>query len=171
MDHCFQEPTLVINYSAYAKMCHYVRWAEGEVSGFGFAADIQLEPFPVIKVKTAFLLEQKCSGALTDMTEDGLTDFLFFCATHDKNPADYRFWWHSHVNFPVFFSAIDIATIARLTESNPWVSLCMNKRGHMVARWDHGKVHHPLAVFVNPTSSSHLMPSCRRQLKTRLGEL
>jgi len=162
----FTEPTVVINYKPYAKMMHYIRWAKGEISGFGEA---EFRDNHVVVVKSVFILPQECSAAYTELTEEGLTDFLYHCAKKGKDPSSFRFWWHSHVNFSVFFSTIDTDNIARLASVAPWVSLCANKRGHMVARYDDGGKSTPMGIFVNPTSGSHLMRICRKQIKRMVG--
>ena len=83
----------------------------------------------------------------------------------NENPADYRFWWHSHPNFDVQFSPIDNANIERYSKKLPFYALCLNQFGEMNARMDEKGRSIKLPIIILPYDNKELKKECIKKAK------
>ena len=100
---------------------HWVNKSTNEVSGLG---KLIIEGGN-IRVIEAILLPQKNTAVTTDIeaVDIGKAAFLM-----KDTPGDLRFWWHSHVNMAVFWSATDVATMKLLAQGGWFLSTVFNKK-------------------------------------------
>lgn len=99
----------------YDKVMHWVNKGSIEVSGFGKVIfDEENLRFTVVD---AYLLDQEGGSAHTDIDETALGRLMY--QTKDVE-GDLRWWWHSHVKMPVFWSGIDTDTI-KTYGANGWL--------------------------------------------------
>ena len=105
------------------KIMHWVNKTDREVSGFGkLYWDGENKVFTVTDV---WLLKQEVGSTHTDIDEVSLAKLMY--QTKDM-PGDLRFWWHSHVNMPVFWSGTDTETIKKLGGRGWIVASVFNKK-------------------------------------------
>lgn len=124
--------------NAYLKYWLYVDKASGEISGLGHTTfDAFTNSFIVDELA---LLEQTNGGANTVMSGAGLSKFMTDLAHNGGNPAEWRLWWHSHVDMPAFWSQTDTNTIddfnTEQTADNYFISLVGNKKREYKTRLD-----------------------------------
>jgi hypothetical protein len=98
-----------LTHKANTKIDYWVNKATGEVSGFGIGTyDSIKKEFTVVD---AFLIEQTVGSAHTDISPEGMAKLMY----ETRMLEGYlNFWWHSHVNMPVFWSDTDRDTILKL---------------------------------------------------------
>lgn len=102
-----------------------------EISGFGTTSERVENGENIIKVESLEIYPQECSAASTVLDDESLTNA--YLAMQEKEET-LNFWWHSHVNFGVFFSGTDTDTLEKLSEDGGrCVGLCTNKKGCKVA--------------------------------------
>lgn len=107
-------PIIRISDAVYQKVMYWVNKADFEVSGFGKV--VQKGPLD-FEVVDAYLIKQVGSAAETDIDQTALAALAY----HTKDePGELRWWWHSHVQMPVFWSGTDTKTIKDLG-SNGWI--------------------------------------------------
>jgi len=98
------------------KIIHWVNKSDKEVSGFG---KVEIDKKTgVFKIIDAFLLEQEVGSAHTDICSKALSKLMF---ESKDSKGDLRWWWHSHVNMDVFWSAQDRETILDLGKQG-WIT-------------------------------------------------
>lgn len=119
------KPTVTIDNLVYRKIMHWVNKSAHEVSGLGM---VSVEPNGVFRVTHAMLLPQENTGTSTDIEPQDAAKMLFKCK---DLPGDLRFWWHSHVEMPVFWSGTDHDTIKKLGEAGWFLSTVFNKKREM----------------------------------------
>jgi hypothetical protein len=106
---------IVIPQAVHDKVMHWVRKTDKEVSGFG---KVTRDPETgIFRVVDAYLLEQEVGAAHTDIDDKSLSKLMY--KTKDIE-GDLAWWWHSHVNMSVFWSATDKETILELG-ANGWI--------------------------------------------------
>jgi hypothetical protein len=104
---------LTIHQHVYDKVMHWVNKADNEVSGFGKV----LRTDRGFEVVDAYLIDQEVGGTHTDIDGGALARLMY----HTKDEmGELRWWWHSHVKMPVFWSATDKDTIKELG-ANGWI--------------------------------------------------
>ena len=103
------------------KVMHWVNKADGEVSGFGKVI-FENGSFRIVE---AYLVEQENGSATTDISAEGLAK-LMTDTIRDKGYLNW--WWHSHVNFGVFWSGQDKETIKELGEQGMCLATVFNKK-------------------------------------------
>ena len=123
---------------AYQKFWLYIDKATGEISGLGH---VTFDPFTdSFLIDDLALLEQTNGGANTVMSGAGLSKFMLELDKSGGNPAEWRLWWHSHVDFQAFWSGTDIATIndfdTEQVEANWFLSIVGNKKREFKTRLD-----------------------------------
>jgi hypothetical protein len=106
----------------YQKIMFWVQKSTVEISGLG---KIQITDSGDIIVTSAILVEQENTGSSTDMKPEAIAKAMFLMK---DEPGELRFWWHSHVNMPVFWSGTDTKTIEELGEHGFFVSTVFNKK-------------------------------------------
>lgn len=112
----------------YDKIMFWVNHAKFEVSGFG---TVVYEPKEkTFTITDAFLLKQEGAGAHTDIDATSLSK-LQYHIFKNKIPGELRFWWHSHVQMPTFWSGTDLDTIKDLGKNGWIVATVFNQKSEM----------------------------------------
>lgn len=100
----------------HSKIMHWINKATSdEISGFGkvtYHAETG-----VFQIHDAWLLKQTNGSAHTDIDGQSLAKLMY---TSREEPGELKWWWHSHVKMPVFWSGTDTATIKELA-SQGWI--------------------------------------------------
>ncbi len=104
---------------------HWTDIAAGEWSCLGSVSDD-------ILVGDVRLMDQVCSAASTELSQEALATFL---VTHPQ-PELVRAWIHSHGRLGVFWSQQDEACIEGLANDTYLVSIVVNKKREWKARID-----------------------------------
>ena len=118
--------SLRLDEEVYKKIMYWVNKSDFEVSGLG---KITFDPETnTLKVIDAVLIEQENGSVSTEMSAAAIGKAMFLLK---DAPGDLRFWWHSHVNMPVFWSGTDTSTIKQLAMGGWFVSTVFNKRREM----------------------------------------
>jgi len=121
----------------------YIAEAIGEISGLGTVVQIGND----FLVEEIFLLPQKCTLGSTDMSAEGIADFLYERVQSSLSVSNIRLWWHSHVMGDVYWSATDNGTIESSFPNASWVvSVVGNKRGDYLSRLD---IYKPFRLTTN----------------------
>ncbi len=102
---------------------HYVHKAKFEISGFGNVEIIKGVP----TVTDIILLKQENHSTETEMDGDAVAKALYDHHVSGME-GELKFWWHSHVDMPTFWSTTDMATINELTENGWWIHGVFNKK-------------------------------------------
>ena len=112
-----------IGREAYDKIMYYVNKSNFEVSGFGNVVVIDGIP----TVDEIFLVKQENHAAETEMDAEAIGKALY---DHHMSgmEGELKFWWHSHVNMPVFWSGTDMTAINQLTEDGWFIHGVFNKK-------------------------------------------
>lgn len=105
---------IIISDEVYQKVMYWVRKAKFEVSGFGKVIRKDATTFEVVE---AYLTKQEGKPTETDLDAAALGKLMY--QTKDE-PGELKWWWHSHVDMNVFWSATDKQTIRDLG-SNGWI--------------------------------------------------
>ena len=117
---------IIISKEAYAKVYHWIRKADFEVSGFGRVLRIRNDDgTDTFKVISAHLLKQSGGAAHTDIDEEALAKLMY---TSRDEEGELKWWWHSHVNMPVFWSSTDTGTIESMGVNGWILATVFNKR-------------------------------------------
>lgn len=115
-----------IDDQVYQKVMHWIDKADFEVSGLGMVEYDQENN--VLRVTDAMLLQQKGTGASTELNAGAVAKAMFL--TKDKS-GSLRWWWHSHVNFSVFWSDTDQTTLRELGGGGWFCATVFNKKREM----------------------------------------
>jgi len=122
---------LYIDPIALKKIQYWTDAADGEVSGLGI---LEQEDGKMI-VKEAFILDQECSAADTELEPEAISKLMTDIIRSGKDPGKLKFWWHSHVNMGVFWSGTDDECAETLSTEFAF-SLVVNKSKERRARLD-----------------------------------
>lgn len=115
-----------IEREVHEKIMHWVNKSTNEVSGLGkLRFDLETKSFVVL---SAILLPQRNGAAHTDIEAEDVAKAMFLMK---DEPGDLRFWWHSHVQMPVFWSGTDTDTIKQLGEHGWFLSTVFNQKNEM----------------------------------------
>lgn len=128
------------------------RTADSEISGIGRVRENQDNTFSISEI---VIPNQTCTGGHTEFLGEEMTSLLDRLVQEGKDPSEFNFWWHSHVEGVAWFSSIDDEMIknrlhAMMTDVNldlypdipeeaisgPLFSLVGNIYGKMTARCD-----------------------------------
>jgi len=109
-----------IESDVYKKVMHWIQRAKGEVSGLGKVQVIDGQFF----VTSAILLKQSNTGSTTEITPEAVGKAMFELK---DDPGHLNWWWHSHVDFNVFWSGTDMKTIHELGKHGWFLSTVLNK--------------------------------------------
>jgi hypothetical protein len=130
----FKDYQVVLPPEIDAKIMHFVNKCDKEISGLGDAwLDVENK---CIRITSAFLLEQECGPAETELDDDSIARALFEAhqdEVQSGNPRQLKFWWHSHVNMDVFWSPTDQATMRKLSEHSWFINIVFNKKNERKA--------------------------------------
>lgn len=99
------KPKVVIDNEVYRKVMHWINKSKYEVSGLG---TLKIEPNGLIRVTSAMLLPQLNGGTHTDIEADAVCKAMYDLRLAE---GELKWWWHSHVDFNVFWSGTDMDTI------------------------------------------------------------
>ena len=139
-------PSVHIHPDVYRKIMFWIDKAPGEVSGMGKVVyDVEKNVFRVIE---AYLLKQKNTGASTELDATAIAQLLYETR---NDVGELRWWWHSHVNMPVFWSGTDMSTIADLSQGGWILSTVLNKKRDMLSSFCQVA---PVMMFVNQLQTS-----------------
>lgn len=114
----------------------FVDKAEGEISWLGIAEDKGIvDGDRVIDITEIFLLEQECSGVITEI--DGAAFARLLSSLGDRSDK-LLYWGHSHVNMGVAWSGTDDKQIESFKKNVPefFVSYVFNKKREFNKRVD-----------------------------------
>ena len=112
----------------YQKVMHWVNKATGEVSGLGkLTID---KDTGLIEIKSAILLKQENTGTSTDIDGAAIAKAMY----ETRNDEGHlNWWWHSHVDFGVFWSGTDMDTIRDIGNQGFVVATVFNKKQEMLS--------------------------------------
>lgn len=99
----------------------FVARSEVECSGLGKVV-ITPEGYRVTEV---VLLKQENTSSHTEIDAKAVTKAMYELRNSE---GGMYFWWHSHVNMPVFWSGTDIATIEEIGQNGLCVAVVYNKK-------------------------------------------
>jgi hypothetical protein len=151
-------PDVHIAPEVYRKIMFWIDKAPGEVSGMGKVTyDASKNVF---RVTEAYLLKQKNTGSSTELDATAICELLY---DSRNSPGELRFWWHSHVNMPVFWSGTDHATIDELSRGGWILSTVFNKRREMLSSFCQVG---PVKMFVNKLQTSIVVDVSEDQEKS-----
>jgi hypothetical protein len=119
------KPTVIIENEVFQKIMFWVNKSNYEVSGLGV---LRVEDDGVLRVVDAMLLPQKNGPTHTDIEPEHVGKLMF---QMKDTPGELRFWWHSHVDMPVFWSGTDLDTIEKLGMGGWFLSTVFNKKREM----------------------------------------
>lgn len=156
---------LRINFKPYTQIYYWTQAAKGEVSGWGKARKDENGVYTITEI---ILLEQQCSAAFTDFTDEAITDFLFWCGKYKKNPAEFNFWWHSHCDMGTFWSGTDQGTMAMYSQTQPFIALVTNKRGEMRAQYNFKGAAQTMGTVVIPTGHQDIQKQCYQEVEEKV---
>lgn len=130
--------TISFKPEALAKMEAYIAGVDSEISGFG---KTEYDPYTdSIIVLDVMIAPQRVTGVTTTLDRDGLAAWQMDLDKAGDSVANWRLWWHSHVNMGVFWSGTDTASIndfdLQRPEDNYMVSIVANKKGEFKCRLD-----------------------------------
>lgn len=112
-----------IDNQMYQKVMHWIQKAPGEVSGLG---KLLLDKNTgLIEVKSAILLKQENTGTSTDIDAQSIGKAMFELKDEEGH---LNWWWHSHVDFGVFWSGTDMDTIRQIGNHGFVVATVFNKK-------------------------------------------
>lgn len=157
----------------YQKMLAYAKLSKGEISGFGKTRRIinptKIRTYEILNVT---IFDQVVTSAHTELDQDALVKFYMGLITQNEKPERWNLWWHSHNDFATFFSGEDQATIANLSRETNLLSICINKKGEMVGRFDrHGECLSDTTdteINIITPGLAETMELCRKEVKKKV---
>jgi len=124
--------TLYVDPTVLKRIQYYAQAAEGEVSGLGTVIKDDKGRMVVNRV---YLLEQESSGADTELNSEAISKLMTDMIGKNEDPAQLKFWWHSHATMGVFWSGTDDTCAETLSREFAF-SLVVNKAGEKRCRLD-----------------------------------
>jgi hypothetical protein len=159
-----------IDWEVYHKMMMYCQSAPGEISGFGKCGRMSLGNTPMYCMNDVKIFKQECGNADTELDMGALSQFIVDLDKQGESVRQWRIWWHTHNDFGVFFSGVDVATIKLLSAKRYLISICINKLGEMTARMDIGNRTTQLTIVMVPPKSGVIYESCAREVKDKVSQ-
>jgi hypothetical protein len=169
--HQFQkdDKKIILPMHIYHKMLAYARCSEGEISGFGRTKIVHKDGTTLVTILEIRIFKQVVSSGHTDLDKGALAQFYVELVREKQNPANWNLWWHSHNDFGVFFSGTDNATIRELSHDSKLYSVCINKNGNLVGRYDaFGQEHEELEVEAEHLIKDNMMEACRKEVAEKV---
>jgi len=158
---------LYIDPIALKKIQYWTDAADGEVSGLGI---VQIEEDRMV-IREAFILDQECSGADTELDPEAISKLMTDIIKADKDPGMLKFWWHSHVNMGVFWSGTDDECAETLSTEYAF-SLVVNKKKERRVRLD---LYNPFRITVDHVrlvelaeEDAELKEQCEKDVKEKV---
>lgn len=128
-----KSPRLFIPRKVYQQLMHWVNKSEFEVSWLG---TLQYNPkeceFEVLKI---FLLEQENERAETTIKAAAICDLEYDTR---NEPGQLRWWGHSHVKMPCFWSGTDREAMDELSQNGWFLSTVFNQKKEMRTAFTQG---------------------------------
>ncbi len=127
------------------KMYGWCKAARSEVSGMGLVKIVDGK----FIVYDAFLPKQYCSSGYTEIDDISNSKLQERLIRKGQEMTHFRFWWHTHYNFNVFWSGTDDDNAKEQMKYNgEWeLSVVINQAGEYRARADFMTTVHPLLNF------------------------
>ncbi len=129
------------------KIRYWVDISPVEISGVGIVKPTKTTTvngktvITELTVEKVLLLRQRNSATLTDIDTQALLELM---AEYAEDSEYIRLWWHSHVNFDVFWSGTDEATINDF-HADWMLSIVTNKKNENKARLD---IYNPIRTMI-----------------------
>ena len=125
---CDKKPIILMDVDTYSRIQKIVELSPEEVSWFSY---VENTGDNIFKIKDAYIIPQKVTGAETEMTTEGLSEFM--TKTIKEKGMQYykniRCWGHSHVNMSVSPSGQDVKQIGEFNNGEFYIMLIFNKKG------------------------------------------
>ncbi len=156
-------PSVEIQPSAYVKLWAYVNACPGELSGFGLVDFVGGR----LLIRDVFVPSQRSSAASSVITEADLTRFLGEMLDSGADTGRLHLYWHSHADFEVFWSAVDLQTVASSFPQADWLlALVLNRRGDVKACL---QMYRPVTGrFEDLPVTLHVDPDLRAQIREEI---
>lgn len=125
-------PIVLIEPDVKDKIRQWVGIAKGEVSGLGLVE----QDGSTFLITEVFLPFQSCGSADTVIEPEQVAKLMLEVEAQGHDPAQLKFWWHSHANMQVFWSTTDTGMISKFHPSDFFLSSVFNKQGEVLTRLD-----------------------------------
>lgn len=126
------DPVLRFTDEAWQMLVLYTLRCQYEIGGLGRLSQDENGDFLVTET---ILVDQDVNDIATRLDSAALSRLLADDVLAGRDPADLRFWWHSHAHEAPFWSGVDEETIDRFG-SDYLVSLVGNHQRRFLARRD-----------------------------------
>lgn len=117
-----QVPRIYIDRISRAKIERWVDQCKTECSGLG---KVIPQGDGSLLVTEVYLLPQKNSATTTEIEAGEVAKLMYQTR---QTPGELKFWWHSHVEMPVFWSGTDWTQIQEFGQHGWFVSSVFNKK-------------------------------------------
>jgi len=115
-----------IEEDVYEKVMYWINKCSYEISGLGKV--IYDEQRKCFKVIDAMLLKQENTSVTTEIDGAAISQAMYHLR---DTPGSLNWWWHSHVNFDVFWSGTDLKAIESLASNGWFLNTVFNKKEEM----------------------------------------
>lgn len=147
-------PKVYITAAAHRQLMAYIGAVYTEISGLGI---VEMPRPGMLVITDIMLLEQESTSGDTNLDQDAMGRLMFQMIEAGQDTGTLKFWWHSHANMDVFWSATDESAIANLVEGSEWIlSIVGNRQGEILARID---TFSPLPMTVDHVPVTILYPA------------
>lgn len=113
---------VIVENEVYRKVMHWIDKSQYEVSGLG---TLKIEENGLVRITSAMLLPQKNTSTHTDIEADAVCKAMFELRNAE---GELKWWWHSHVKMPVFWSKTDEDTIKDFGQGGWIVATVFNQK-------------------------------------------
>lgn len=129
-------PLLNIPARLWVLLMTYVKRCPTEINGFGLIQRAGVDGL-TFEVEDIFIIKQRATAVAVEIDEAAFDKLMYELTVAEKAHL-LHLQWHSHVQMPAYFSAVDHANIERVprTEGAWLVSLVVNQHGELEARLD-----------------------------------
>lgn len=157
------QTTLWFTPTAWDTLQCFLHASNQEISGFGRVR----KRSKLFLVDDIFILPQVVKSASTDIDAFSIARLVEDLIESDRDPAEIRLWWHSHVYLPLEWSGYDEIAIQQLRSAGYMFSLVGSKRGEVRTRLD---LTRPQMTFDIPTGiryeGSKRYRKCEKEIST-----
>ncbi len=129
------KPIVFISFAAKQKLDYYVSCTQGEISGFGLVEEIG-DNFLITDV---FILPQECTSISTVIEGVHVARLIRELDAKGVDVSKLKLWWHSHFDFPTYWSSIDVETINEFNDRRWMVHVVVNQLHDYQVRLDEYK--------------------------------
>jgi hypothetical protein len=156
------------------KINHWVKMAQGEVSGLGLVEEINdLGLIRGYRVTDVFLAEQSCNGSGTVISPESGAKLMIELEMMGIDTGKLKLWWHSHADLGVFWSGTDDETISGFRPQDYFISLVVNKDGKSLCRLD---IFKPIRLSIEDVRTDVIIPGlgleeeCKKEFAEKVKE-